>query len=138
MRVSVTGSKELRRALKKLDPGENFDILRKSLIKAADLIQEDAADVQILKGGGGKRSGMTPPDPKHLTARIGNLRRSIGPDLRPLPFAIEVGTELFYGKIHELGLGRYPERPFLSPAIEKVAPKFEDIFLKNWKREAGV
>ena len=135
-KVSVVGSKQLRRKLERMDPGRNKAILRNSLIESALLVQRDAAKNQILTGGGGKRSGMTRPHPRHLTSRTGTLRRSIKVDRGPLPFAIDVGTDLVYGAYHELRAKR--RRPFLQPALDRVAPKFGDIFIKNWKRAAGL
>jgi len=140
LRVSVVGTKELKRKLEKLNPGVNKRILRNSLIESALLIQRDAAKIQILAGGGGKKGGMTPPHPTHLTSRTGTLRRSIKVDRGPLPFAIEVGTDLEYGAAHEFGSAKLnlPERPFMQPALDRVAPKFGDIVVKHWKREAGL
>jgi hypothetical protein len=31
-----------------------------------------------------------------------------------------------------------PKRPFLQPALDKIAPKFGDIVVKHWKKEAGL
>jgi len=138
LRVSVVGSKALRRKLEKLNPGTNKRILRKSLIESALEIQRDAAKNQILAGGGGKKSGMTKPHPRYLTSRTGTLRRSIKVDRGPLPFAIEVGTDLVYGAVHEFGRGRMRQRPFMQPALDRVAPKFGDIVVKHWKKEAGL
>ncbi len=138
IRVSVVGLPELQRRLEKMNPGTNKRILRKSLIESALLIQRDAAKNQILAGGGGKRGGMTKPHPKFLTSRTGTLRRSIKVDRGPLPFAIEVGTDLGYGAKHEFGLGGVKKRSFMQPALDRVAQKFGDIVTKHWKREAGL
>jgi phage gpG-like protein len=135
LRVSVVGSKELQRKLERMDPGRNKRIMRNSLLESALLVQRDAAKNQILAGGGGKKGGMTKAHPRYLTSRTGTLRRSIKVDRGPLPFAIEVGTDLVYGALHEFGLGR-TERPFMQPALDRVAPKFGEIVVKHWKREA--
>ena len=140
LRVSVVGTKELKRRLEKMNPGVNKRILRNSLIESALLVQRDAAKNQILAGGGGKKSGMTPAHPRHLTSRTGTLRRSIKVDRGPLPFAIEVGTDLTYGAAHEFGSAKrnLPKRPFMQPALDRIAPKFGDIVVKHWKKEAGL
>ena len=140
LRVSVVGLPKLQRALDKMNPGVNKRILRDSLIESALLIQRDAAKNQILAGGGGKRSGMTKPHPKFLTSRTGTLRRSIKVDRGPLPFAIEVGTDLVYGAAHEFGSTKrnLPKRPFMQPALDRAAKKFGDIVVKHWKRQAGL
>jgi hypothetical protein len=110
--------------------------MRKSLIDSAKAVQIDATKVQILAGGGGKRSGMSDADPKRLTSRTGTLRRSIGIDKSELPFAITVGTGLRYGAYHELEAKKL--RPFMGPALEKVGPQFASIVAKHWKREGGI
>ena len=136
LKVSVVGVKELTRKLEKMNPGINKKILRDSLIETALLMQRDAAKNQILAGGGGKKGGMTRPHPRHLTSRTGTLRRSIKVDRGPLPFAIEVGTDLVYGAYHESRAKR--RRPFMKPALDRIAPKFGDIVVKHWKRAAGL
>jgi len=140
LRVSIVGTKGLKRALDKMNPGVNKRIVRESLIESAFLVQRDAAKNQILAGGGGKKSGMTKPHPRFLTSRTGTLRRSIKVDRGPLPFAIEVGTDLVYGAAHEFGSTKrnLPVRAFMQPALERVAPKFGEIVVKHWKREAGL
>ncbi len=138
IRVSVVGTKELKRKLEKMNPGVNKRILRDSLIESALGVQRDAAKNQILAGGGGKKGGMTKPHPSFLTSRTGTLRRSIKVDRGPLPFAIEAGTDLTYGAAHEFGSTKrnLPKRPFMQRALDRVAPKFGDIVVKHWKREA--
>ena len=133
LRVRIVGSKALTKALDKMNPGINKKILRDSLIEAALGIQKDAAGNQILRGGGGKRNAR-PAVAGRLTSRTGTLRRSIKVDRGPLPFAIEAGTDLVYGAVHEFGLGGRQRRPFMKPALDKVAPKFGDIVVKHWKR----
>ncbi len=136
LRVRIVGSKALTKALDKMNPGINKKILRDSLIEAALGIQKDAAGNQILRGGGGKRNA-TPPVAGRLTSRTGTLRRSIKVDRGPLPFAIEAGTDLVYGAVHEFGLGGRKRRPFMKPALDQVAPKFGEIVVKHWKRAVG-
>lgn len=52
-----------------------------------------------------------PPAPKtgRLRGSVTNLR------LKVLKWA--VGTNLFYGRLHELGIGKFPRRPFLAPQL---------------------
>ena len=138
IRVSVVGTKALKRKLEKMNPGVNKKILRGSLIESALTVQRDAVKNQILSGGGGKKSGRTKPHPKFLTSRTGTLRRSIKVDRGPLPFAIEVGTDLGYGAKHEFGLRGMPRRSFMQPALDRQAPKFGDIVVKQWKKAAGL
>jgi len=135
MRVSVVGTKELRRKLAKLDPGFNKRIMVKSLTDCAVEIHSDATRNQIRRGM--RHAGI---HATKLTSRNEGrgLIGSIGLNKGPLPGAIEVGTHLAYGAIHERGLGRFPKRPFLEPALGKVGSKFNEIIVKNWKKEAGL
>jgi HK97 gp10 family phage protein len=133
--VSVTGTKELKRALERMNPGTNKRILRNSLLEAAFMLQKDAATNQIRHG-----ARKSPPIPGKLTNRHGGagLVGSIRVNRGPLPFAIEVGTDKAYGARHEFGTRGMPRRPFLQPALDKIAPKFGDIVVKHWKKEAGL
>jgi hypothetical protein len=138
--VSVTGTKELKRALERMNPGTNKKILRNSLIDTANKIQKNAAKEQIRGGRGYKVEKYDKSDvhPKMLTSRHGGagLVGSIRVNRGPLPFAIEVGTDKAYGAYHELTAKK--RRPFLKPAMEKIAPEFTNIVIKHWKKEAGL
>ena len=48
------------------------------------------------------------------------MRRSIRVNRRGLPAYVEVGSDLEYARIHELGGGNTPARPYLTPALEKI------------------
>jgi hypothetical protein len=135
MRVSVVGTKELRRKLAKLDPGFNKRIMVKSLTDCAVEIHSDATQNQIRRG-----MRNAPVIDGKLTSRNEGrgLIGSIGLNKGPLPGAIEVGTYLAYGAAHEHGLGKMPQRAFLEPALDKVGSKFNDIIVKNWKKEGGL
>lgn len=137
IKASIVGTDDLRRRLNELNPEVNTAIIRKSLIEGALEIQANAAKVQIAGGGGGKRNAR-PPLPDRLTSRTGHLRGDIKVDRLPLPRAIEVGPDEFYGAIHEFGLGRYPVRAFMQPALGAVSPRFPEIIVKHWKREAKI
>jgi phage gpG-like protein len=98
LEVSVAGQKKLARLMSRLDPkrhGEQWQ--RAALLRAALLVQRVAAQKKIKRGGEGK------PLPHVLTSRTGTLRRSIGVDRGPLPGAVDVGTALKYGGVHETG-----------------------------------
>ena len=133
LRTTVVGSKELQRKLERMDPGRNKRIMRNTLLESAFLIQKDAATKQIRHG-----ARKSPPVFGQLTNRHGGqgLVGSIKVDRGPLPFAIEAGTDKLYGALHEFGLGHMPKRPFMQPALDDVAPKFGEIVVKHWKREA--
>jgi phage gpG-like protein len=109
--VRISGIDPVLKAMERLSPKENRAIMVSSLVECAELVQKDAKENQIIRGGtaisigprGGKRKVQRPPHPTRLTSRTGTLRRSITVDRSPLPFAIEVGTNLRYGRAHELG-----------------------------------
>jgi len=137
MHANVTGAREWLRALNRLSPKEHQEITARSLVECGLLVQRNAAMKQIM-GGGQKAKGVhLKPHPTRLTSRTGTLRRSISTNRQPLPLAVEVGTDLIYGRVHELGLGRFPKRAFLAPAVEAEEDKFPRIFLKHWRRISG-
>jgi hypothetical protein len=45
------------------------------------------------------------------------------------------GTRVFYGRIHELGLGNHPPRPFLRPAYERNREAIQAAFSRTAARE---
>jgi len=147
IRAKVTGIKELNTKLKKLTPATNRQIMVQSLLDCAALVQENAATKQIIQGSrffatgprGGKTLKDAPVDPFRLTSRHGGsgIVGSISVNTRALPTAIEVGSDKVYAPIHELGLGRYPKRAFLAPAVDATEHRFPEMFLKNWKRLSG-
>lgn len=61
-----------------------------------------------------KEGGPVLPPPGPLVSRTGNLRESIRSGAKGNMGWI--GTDVFYGRIHELGLGK-PKRPFLMPSF---------------------
>jgi len=148
IKAEVTGIKTLLRKLKKLSPKQSQEILVKSLQDCAKLVQDNAANKQIIQQGrvavtgprGGTSIKQAPVHPTRLTSRRGGagLVGSISINQSHLPASIDVGTKLKYGRVHELGLGRYPKRPFLKPGVEAVEDRFPAIFMKHWRRIARV
>jgi HK97 gp10 family phage protein len=129
--IKIEGGANLRKALAKLDPATNGAIFRGAVREAAPLIAANARNVQLRRGGG-------PVHPTQLTSRTFHLRDEIGPDYGGLPAFAEVGTDVFYGAIHEFGQGRMPPRPFMGPALEAIAPKIPAIVVKHWKKASGL
>lgn len=145
MRVAIAIDPGLTRALASLRKPALHATFRDALMHAAYEVQRIAAQEKIRRGGvvgKGKTRTLLAPLPDRLTSRTGSLRRSIGVDRSELPFAISIGTELVYGRVHETGgrFGRatYPPRPFLAPALDDVVPKFEIFFARALQRAAGV
>jgi phage gpG-like protein len=134
MTINVRGIEAVRERLDRINPKTNSAWVARALVNCALKTQEIAAFEKILPGG-----GKSAPVPGILTSRSGNLRRQIRVNRSPLPWAIEVGTDLIYGAVHELGkhkrIPNYPARPFLKPGLEKAAKSFDDIFMREWKKE---
>lgn len=131
MRATVIGDEEWIATLRRLSPERHKEIIERSLLECAYRVQTNAQTKQILPGGHG------PPDPRQLTSRTGTLRRSITVNRRPLPKATEIGSDLVYGPVHELGINM-PRRPFLEPALDEEEERFPEIFMKEWRKIARV
>ena len=103
LQVSIEGQKELQRLMARLDPKrQGVRWQRAALLRAGLLVQKTAAQKKIRRGGA-TRKGSSRPLLGVLTSRTGTLRRSIRVDRGPLPGAIDIGTGLTYGGVHELG-----------------------------------
>lgn len=126
--VHVEGVEKLRQALARMDPQRNPSWVGKALVRCAFLVQEIATRDKIRRGG------SAPPVPGILTSRTGRLRASIAVDRRLVPSAIEIGTDVVYGAVHELGGRFHPRRPFLQPALEDARLRFGDLFADEWER----
>jgi hypothetical protein len=139
LRVSLVGSKELQRRIKKMNPEQNRRITTPALLESMQLTMRDAARNRIFPGGKGD------PKPDILTSRTGTLRRSLGVDFEfnvsvgirggrsgGLQF-IEGGTHLIYGAVHEA-----TRRAFLKPALAATRNRYDDIFRRWWAREGEV
>lgn len=143
VRVDQRQAAAISRTLRQLRAPQLRAPVRRFLLKAGYAVLKDAAENQIIRGGrvrgpSGPRGGRgkrtdTPPHPSRLTSRTGELRQSLGAnrgtDRSGLPRYVDVGSDLDYAPIHELGLGPYPKRPFLAPAAEAVSPQFPQMLL---------
>ena len=134
IKANVTGVKEFNKKMDRMNPQKNTSKLKRApLIKGALLVQKIAAKDKIVRG----RPRHSAPLTDRLTSRHGGsgLAGSIRVNENPLPSAIEIGTDLGYGAIHEFGLGRYPKRPFLGPALKDATRKIEKFFEDALNRE---
>ena len=165
----MQGQKAIKNALKNMSPKFRPQIQREGLLKAAFLIQDESAQRQIAGGGRGKGKYLKALDHR-LTSRTGTLRRSIRVNRTGLPRSVQIGTDLVYGAVHEVGgrisvpsstvkahtrssaFGRktrpftvpshtrrahsaeYNDRPFLQPALDKIAPQIPAIFVAEWQK----
>ena len=132
--AKVTGIKAWNKKLDRMNPQKNTSKLKRApLIKSALLVQKITAKEKIVRG----RPRGSAPLPDRLTSRHGGsgLAGSIRVNKNPLPGAIEIGTDLGYGAIHEFGLGRYPKRPFLGPALKDADRKIKKFFEDALNRE---
>ena len=140
--VKLEGGKNLQKALSKLNPQQNARIFSRSARQVAVLIAANAKNVQIRRGGG----AVHPTQLTHRNLAAG-LGSSIGPDFGGLPKFAEVGTNVFYGGIHEHGgtfsrkgggTVTFPKRAFMAPALDAVRPQIPAIVVRNWKLEGQV
>jgi hypothetical protein len=148
IKVSVNREQlaHLRDVLTTLRAPKQGVFVSKFLLKAGYAVLADAAKNQIIRGGrfrgpAGPRGGKgklrdTKPHPTRLTSRTGELRRSLGANgdfnravnHTGLPKWLDVGSDLVYARVHELGTNGHP-RPFLAPAVAAVSPRFEGMLL---------
>ena len=146
--MHVQGIDELHEKLARISPRKNGGAwVRRALEICADSVQAIAAKEMIIQGSrfrgsagprGGKGKLMDASvHPTMLTSRHGGagIVGSIRVNKSPLPRAIEIGSDKAYAPLHELGLGRYPKRAFLAPALEKASKEFSRIFAKELGRE---
>lgn len=118
MRIQMLGGEEFKMMLSRMSPEQNRRIFSDTLEKVVNAVQDIAAREKIVRG----RQHL-PPLPSQLTFRKGGAARSIGVNLSGLPSFAEAGSILFYPLLHELGLGRFPPRPWLQPAVDEVVPE---------------
>jgi len=118
MNATVRLSKaDMNKLMNKLAPIKVDGMIRRSLYKSSQFI-----------AGWIKTKRLTGPRPKYLGVVTGRLRASITatPAIKTgSGYKTSIGTNVVYGRIHELGgkTGRgygvkIPPRPFLRPAIE--------------------
>jgi len=131
--VTVEGVEELRSFFGRIDPARAPAFVARALTACALAVQADSTGNRIQRSA--PRGAPPNPPPGPLISRTGTLRRSIRVDRGGLPHFVDVGTDLIYGAVHELGTGRTPARPFLQPALRAVQGRFQAIFEAEWARE---
>jgi phage gpG-like protein len=91
---------------------------KKALTEGAELVRREAQASHL--SGPKMPRGVGDDQDATLAVRTGFLRRSISRtvDVHPGEVSAFVGTPLWYGRVHELGLGKMPRRSFLRPSLE--------------------
>lgn len=87
----------------------------------------------FAEGASKKRFGTT----GNLNVLSGRLRSSIKTDVRRMGNEIigTIGSNVIYAKVHELGLGNMPARPFLRPAIDENINMINSIIIDSINKE---
>ena len=131
--VTIEGLPELQAFFDRITPGRGASFVHKALVACALTVQADAATNRIQRSAPTGAPANPPPGP--LISRTGTLRRSIRVDRSGIPRYVDVGSDLVYAAVHELG-GRHTQpRPFLAPALQATAGRFQAIFEAEWARE---
>lgn len=90
-----------------------------------------------------QKNYLTGPRPHKLGVISNTLRRSLhaktSDKVRGGQIKLQIGTNVFYGKYHEYGLGtRLRARPFLRPAIadkrSRVLEMIGDGMMAGWRK----
>ena len=103
--------------------------LKKALLKGAKIATKEAQSKHL--SGPKMPRGIGHPTRATLAVQTGRLRRSINERVTVSKDRVtaQVGTNVKYGRAHEEGLGKMPERPFLRPSIEEKKPRVMELIL---------
>ena len=111
-----------------------------ALTQAAELVRKEAQQAHL--SGPKMPRGIGDDENATLAVQTGTLRRSISNRIRVAmgEVSAEVGTTVAYGKAHELGEGKMPERPFLASSLRKkhkaVFELIRERFFKGYGKNA--
>ena len=117
VRVTVTGFEQLKKGLEGLQGRRLRKVSRQVLKRVGERAQSRAR--RFLSG-------------EVLNVRTGRLRRALDTDLTDTSLGLLIGPGGSAGTIWE---SRRPPRPFLRPALEQGASRFEREFVQDWQRE---
>lgn len=75
--------------------------------------------------------------PGNLKVKSGRLRGSIKQSVKEMKdkFVGTIGTNVIYGPVHEFGLGKYPPRPFIKPAIDENVDMINRLIQRSINRK---
>lgn len=107
---------------------KNFEKGNLKGLRKAMFFVEGKAKAGFAEGGPVRK----PPGP--LVARTGHLRRSIKSGVKDHRIGWVKAT-VSYGRLHELGIGRMPARPFLRPAIEDNIERIKQFIRESIVKE---
>lgn len=97
------------------------DKVLSEVLGATKLGVERAGRVVANHAKGEKLSGQV------LDVQTGTLRRSVGQEVSEDGLSTRVGTNVFYGAIHEFGSRFQPARPWLTTAFEEKKRDVEKV-----------
>jgi HK97 gp10 family phage protein len=105
--------------------------LKRFLRKGAKLVTKEVQSKHL--SGPQMQRGMGDPLNATLAVQTGRLRRGISERVTVSKDGVRarVGTNIFYGKLHEEGIGKMPERPFLRPSVMEKKPQFVKLILQG-------
>ena len=103
--------------------------LKEALMKGVKLVTKEAQSAHL--SGPKMPRGLGDPTRATLAVQTGRLRRSINERVTVSKDRViaQVGTNVKYGRAHEEGLGKMPERPFLRPSVEEKKPRVMELIL---------
>jgi len=103
--------------------------LKEALLKGAKLVTKEAQSTHL--SGPKMPRGLGDPTRATLAVQTGRLRRSINERVTVSKDRViaQVGTNVLYGRKHEEGLEKMPERPFLRPSVEEKKPRVMELIL---------
>ena len=120
-----------------------------AMMKCGYMVQRKAVLLLGWQKGGGKMVVRYRPRRRHRVGPPGlppttdqaQLANSIA-TAPQLGFSgranVIVGPTIKYGKVHELGVGRMPKRPFMSPALRQTVREFPKKFANLPLAEPGI
>ena len=112
--------------------------LKKALLKGARVVTKEVQSKHL--SGPKMPRGMGDLTRATLAVQTGRLRRSITERVQVSRDRVtaQVGTNVPYGRKHEKGLEKMPERPFLRPSLEakksRVMEMILDGFMEAYKK----
>ena len=112
--------------------------VKKTLRRGAEMVRSEAKQFHL--SGPKMPRGVGDPTNATLAVRTGRLRSSIALRVTAMAngqFSAQVGTNVGYGRKHEMGLEGLPERPFLRPSLEKKRPAVFDLIAKEFMKSYG-